>query len=159
VFFSGPRFTVITKHAAGARSDRHQAGGDGRFAAAMRIISSTVLPHTPTAPAVGQIKARPPFAVGSRAIGDAMATKSQAAAARKSTKYCAPVPGPSRVDLTSTAQQLQPARDRGWWRQDSIRCRTDWSSILRQRIRVLAWVRAGRPPLAQWMQSQSEDRP
>jgi hypothetical protein len=43
-----------------------------------------------------------------------------------------------------------PARDREWWRAESIRTKTDWSSLLRQRIRVLAWVRAGRPPLSEW---------
>jgi hypothetical protein len=34
-------------------------------------------------------------------------------------------------------------------REEARRCRTDWSSLLRQRIRVLAWVRAGRP-LSKW---------
>jgi hypothetical protein len=44
--------------------------------------------------------------------------------------------------------------DREWWRQEAIRQRTDWSSLLRQRIRVLAWVRAGRPPLTKWMHEE-----
>jgi hypothetical protein len=58
--------------------------------------------------------------------------------------------------MTALAPQFEP-HDREWWRQEAIRTRTDWSSILRQRIRVLHWVRAGRPPLGQWMRSQSED--
>ena len=47
-------------------------------------------------------------------------------------------------------------RDRAWWRGEARRSRTDWSSLLRQRIKVLAWVRAGRPPLAQWNRSMPE---
>jgi hypothetical protein len=46
-------------------------------------------------------------------------------------------------------EQLEP-RDRQWWRVEAKRVGTDWSSLLRQRLCVLAWVRAGRPPLAQW---------
>jgi hypothetical protein len=41
---------------------------------------------------------------------------------------------------------------REWWRVEARRCGTDWSSLLRQRIRVLDWVRAGRPPLSEWME-------
>jgi hypothetical protein len=53
-----------------------------------------------------------------------------------------------------------PARDRAWWRAEARRTKTDWSSILRQRIRVLAWVRAGRPPLSNWhADMMSGDRP
>jgi hypothetical protein len=55
------------------------------------------------------------------------------------------------------ADSEQP-RDREWWRQEAIRTRTDWSSLLRQRIRVKAWIKAGRPPLAKWMAEMSEDR-
>ena len=40
-------------------------------------------------------------------------------------------------------------RDRAGGRR-ARRCRPDWSSLLCQRIRVLAWVHAGRPPLGQW---------
>jgi hypothetical protein len=40
--------------------------------------------------------------------------------------------------------------DRAWWRLEAVRTHTDWSSLLRQRIRVRAWVRAGRPRLSQW---------
>lgn len=47
-------------------------------------------------------------------------------------------------------------RDRSWWREESRRQCTDMSSLLRQRIKVLAWVRAGRPPLAQWMRERGE---
>jgi hypothetical protein len=40
--------------------------------------------------------------------------------------------------------------DRAWWRAEAVRTRTDMSSLLRQRLRVRAWIRAGRPPMAQW---------
>jgi hypothetical protein len=61
--------------------------------------------------------------------------------------------------MTASAPLLQPTRDREWWRAEAIRTKTDWSSILRQRIRVLAWIRAGRPPLGQWLRStQSGDQ-
>lgn len=43
--------------------------------------------------------------------------------------------------------------DRAWWRIEARRTRTDWSSILRQRIRALWWVRAGRLPLAEWLRA------
>ena len=52
--------------------------------------------------------------------------------------------------MTASAQQLEPPRDHEWWRAEAIRTKTDWSSLLRQRIRVLAWVRAGTPPLSKW---------
>ena len=62
--------------------------------------------------------------------------------------------------MTASAPLLQPPRDREWWRAEAIRTETDWSSLLRQRIRVLAWVRAGRPPLSKWhADMMSEDRP
>jgi hypothetical protein len=62
--------------------------------------------------------------------------------------------------MTAPAQQLKPLRDRPWWRAEAIRTKTDWSSILRQRIRVLAWIRAGRPPLSKWYADMlSEDQP
>ena len=62
--------------------------------------------------------------------------------------------------MTASAPLLQPTRDREWWRAEAIRTKTDWSSVLRQRIRVLAWVRAGRPPLSKWRADMmSEDRP
>jgi len=54
----------------------------------------------------------------------------------------------------SRAEELRERpRDREWWRQEAIRTKTDWSSLLRQRIRVLAWVRAGRPPLSKWLKN------
>jgi hypothetical protein len=49
-------------------------------------------------------------------------------------------------------------RDRGWWRIEARRTRTDWSSILRQRIRVLWWVRAGRPPLSEWVRCMNLEK-
>ena len=48
-------------------------------------------------------------------------------------------------------------RDRAWWRGEARRSRTDWSSLLRQRVTVLAWVRAGRPPLGRWQGVTSEN--
>jgi hypothetical protein len=60
--------------------------------------------------------------------------------------------------VTAPAQQIEPPRDREWWRQEAIRTKTDWSSLLRQRIRVLAWVRAGRPPLAEWHAANFQDQ-
>jgi hypothetical protein len=49
---------------------------------------------------------------------------------------------------------------REWWRDEARRTKTDWSSLLRQRARVLWWIRAGRPPLSQWVRdtSETEDR-
>jgi hypothetical protein len=66
--------------------------------------------------------------------------------------------------MNATAPHPEPARDRArdraWWRAEARRTKTDWSSILRQRIRVLAWVRAGRPPLSNWhADMMSGDRP
>jgi hypothetical protein len=45
---------------------------------------------------------------------------------------------------------MSAPRDRAWWRIESQRGRTDMSSLLRQRIKVLNWVKASRPPLAKW---------
>jgi hypothetical protein len=52
--------------------------------------------------------------------------------------------------INSPERNFRAAHDRAWWRTEAIRTKTDWSSILRQRIRVLAWIRAGRPPLSKW---------
>jgi hypothetical protein len=58
--------------------------------------------------------------------------------------------------LPNAAIRCQLAcRDREWWRAEARRCGTDWSTLLRQRIRVLAWVRAGRPRA----DTMSEGRP
>jgi hypothetical protein len=54
----------------------------------------------------------------------------------------------------NAAQLDEPHHDRAWWRQEAVRTRTDWSSLLRQRIRVLWWIRAGRPPLSKWAAEQ-----
>jgi hypothetical protein len=59
--------------------------------------------------------------------------------------------------MTAPAPQFEH-HDRDWWRQEAIRTQVDWSSLLRQRIKVLAWVRAGRPPLAQWIASQQQQQ-
>lgn len=42
------------------------------------------------------------------------------------------------------------ALTREQWREKARRERTDWSSLLRQRIKVWGWVRAGRPELRKW---------
>jgi hypothetical protein len=59
------------------------------------------------------------------------------------------------IVTTPTAVPIDAAHDREWWRAEARRCRTDWSSLLRQRIRALAWVRAGMPPLSQWLKSEA----
>lgn len=43
--------------------------------------------------------------------------------------------------------------DRVWWIGEAKRARTDWSSLLRQRLRVRQWVRDGRPPIGQWLRN------
>jgi hypothetical protein len=58
----------------------------------------------------------------------------------------------------TTPDPLLKPQDREWWRREAIRTSTDWSSLLRQRIRVLWWVKAGRPPLSTWHAETSEDR-
>jgi hypothetical protein len=40
--------------------------------------------------------------------------------------------------------ELDP-HDWDWWRQEALRTRTDWLSLAGQRLRVLQWVRDGRP--------------
>ncbi len=45
---------------------------------------------------------------------------------------------------------LPEPQTREWWAKEARRTRTDWSSLLRQRLRVLAWVRAGRPALGKY---------
>ena len=57
---------------------------------------------------------------------------------------------------TSDLAIIDLPRDREWWRVEARRTRTDWSSLLRQRIRVLAWAKAGRPPLAKWHKNGDE---
>lgn len=42
-------------------------------------------------------------------------------------------------------------RDREFWRREAKRTRTDWSSLLRQRIKMQWWVRLGRPPLSEYL--------
>lgn len=51
--------------------------------------------------------------------------------------------------------------DRIWWLARARKTKTDWSSLLRQRLKVMAWLRAGRPPLRAWLRSQVDltDRP
>ena len=36
----------------------------------------------------------------------------------------------------------EPKRDREWWRAEAVRCGTDWSALLLQRLRVLHSVSA-----------------
>ena len=49
-------------------------------------------------------------------------------------------------------------RSREWWRGEARRTRTDWSGLLRQRIKVLWWIRGGRPPLSEWIRSNDIER-
>lgn len=44
-------------------------------------------------------------------------------------------------------------RDREWWRKESAITGTDWSSLLRQRVRALWWHRAGCPPVSEWVRT------
>jgi hypothetical protein len=46
--------------------------------------------------------------------------------------------------------------DRAWWLEEAKRRKTDWSSLLRQRLRVMQWVRDGRPPMAQWVKNEGD---
>lgn len=50
--------------------------------------------------------------------------------------------------------QDELGRDREWWGREAVRTKTDWSSLLRQRIRVLGWVRAGRPSISEYMRTR-----
>jgi hypothetical protein len=54
---------------------------------------------------------------------------------------------------TLSAARADGPRDREWWRVEARRRGTDWSSLLRQRIRVRWWIKAGRPPFGEWMRS------
>jgi hypothetical protein len=47
--------------------------------------------------------------------------------------------------------QEEMGHDREWWRVEARRARTDWSSLLRQRVKALGWARAGRPDLKAWL--------
>ena len=92
-----------------------------------------------------------------------MSVSHEAAARGKTSRHLrfkAPNPGASRVhpvESSSAARSVYDGRER---LAEAIRTKTDWSSVLRQRIRVLAWVRAGRPPLSKWhADMMSEDRP
>jgi hypothetical protein len=58
------------------------------------------------------------------------------------------------MSTSSTHIAIVTHHDRAWWRAEAVRTNTDWSSLLRQRIRVLHWDRAGRPPLTQWIKSE-----
>jgi hypothetical protein len=46
--------------------------------------------------------------------------------------------------------------DREWWRGESRRIGTDWSTLVRQRIRVLWWVRAGRLRFSEWKKRRDQ---
>lgn len=46
-------------------------------------------------------------------------------------------------------------RDRAWWRRESAIVGTDWSSLLRQRLRALWWHRAGCPPISGWAKADT----
>jgi hypothetical protein len=48
--------------------------------------------------------------------------------------------------------------DREWWREEAKRTKTDWSSLLRQRILFLWWVREGRQePRAEWLRGKRDN--
>jgi hypothetical protein len=49
-------------------------------------------------------------------------------------------------------------RDREWWREEAKRTQTDWSSLLRQRIKAMWWVRLGRPPLREFLKLMKRDK-
>jgi hypothetical protein len=51
----------------------------------------------------------------------------------------------------------EPPRNRDWWKLEALRTRTDWFSLMRQRMRVLAWLEAGRPPLSKWIAQQKNN--
>lgn len=52
------------------------------------------------------------------------------------------------------ARASEVGRSRAWWREHARITSTDWSSLLRQRVKVLGWVRAGRPPLSEYMRTR-----
>ena len=56
--------------------------------------------------------------------------------------------------MSNAAKLDEPPHCRTWWWEEAVRTRTDWSSLLRQRIKVLWWVKAGRPPLSKWIAEQ-----
>ena len=49
-------------------------------------------------------------------------------------------------------------RDREWWRAEAKRTKTDWSSLLRQRLLFKWWINEGRPhPRAEWLKGKREE--
>ena len=58
--------------------------------------------------------------------------------------------------IRRTEPLLPEPQSREWWLAEAKRTKTDWSALLRQRLRVLAWVRAGRPKWAEWRNAQSK---
>jgi hypothetical protein len=48
------------------------------------------------------------------------------------------------TNIAPRARNSKPIRDRAFWRIEARRSHTDWSSLLRQRIRVRAWVKRRR---------------
>jgi len=57
-----------------------------------------------------------------------------------------------RKETFAEEAELDP-HDRAWWAAQARRDKTDWSSLLRQRLRVRQWVRDGRPPIGQWLRN------
>lgn len=53
------------------------------------------------------------------------------------------------------ARAIPVGRSREWWREQAKATGTDWSSLLRQRVRVLGWVRAGRPLLSEHLRKRN----
>jgi hypothetical protein len=58
------------------------------------------------------------------------------------------------LEAKARAREIEVGRSREWWRKHSQEIGTDWSTLLRQRLRVLWWVRAGRPPISDWQKDK-----
>lgn len=46
---------------------------------------------------------------------------------------------------------------REWWREEAKRTKTDWSNLLRQRMRVQWWVKLGRPSWREFVKHGRKD--
>ena len=60
------------------------------------------------------------------------------------------------LEAKARAREIEVGRSREWWTGRARETGTDWSSLLRQRLRVKDWVRAGRPPLAEWQKRRNQ---
>jgi len=89
---------------------------------------------------VVRLRVEPHIADGDRALRRALKVILRRFGVRALRRAGAAMTSPAEVKIQS----------RAWWHVEAKRVGTDWSSLLRQRLRVLQWVRAGRPPLARW---------